>query len=131
MTEPNKDSEDNNINISLSPDSVKDLQDFLEQHYKHFILPPTRIPKYLNQLVIPPVYEPTTVMDPNTGEVLRQEYTVDVSQFEQQILPSPFPKTTVWGYGGQVKDSDTGEIVYFQNTPGATFEATRGIPVHV
>jgi len=63
--------------------------------------------------------------------VLRHEYTVDVSEFEQQILPHGFPKTTVWGYGGLVKDPDTGETVYFRYTPAPTFEAIRGIPIHV
>ncbi|MBO8168371.1 MAG: multicopper oxidase domain-containing protein [Thermoanaerobacteraceae bacterium] len=99
---------------------------------RHFtILNPRSIPKYVNQLDIPPVYEPTIITDQTTGDVLRHEYTVDVSEFKQQILPPGFPKTTVWGYGGLVKDPDTGETVYFRSTPGPTFEAIRGIPIHV
>jgi FtsP/CotA-like multicopper oxidase with cupredoxin domain len=138
MPKTNRDSEHDIKSITLPPDLlpsdlIKDLPDLIKdlEHYKHCILPPTRIPKYVNQLVIPPVYEPAIITDPKTGEVLRHEYTVDVSQFEQQILPPRFPKTTVWGYGGMIKDPETGESVYFQNSPGATFEAVRGIPVHV
>jgi FtsP/CotA-like multicopper oxidase with cupredoxin domain len=95
------------------------------------ILPAESIPKYVNQLVVPPVYEPTIVTDPVTGDTLRHEYTVDVSQFKQQILPPDFPETTVWGYGGIIKDPVSGLPVFFRNAPGATFEATRGIPDHV
>ncbi|MFA5809991.1 MAG: hypothetical protein WC935_06620, partial [Thermoleophilia bacterium] len=65
-------------------------------------LPGTMIPKYVNQLLIPPVYQPTVVTDPITGAVVRHDYTVDVSQFQQQVLPAPLPQTTVWGYGGMV-----------------------------
>jgi FtsP/CotA-like multicopper oxidase with cupredoxin domain len=110
----------------------KDWIDKVSSALDHItILDPKSIPKYVNQLVTPPVYEPTIITDPTTGDVLRHEHTVDVSEFKQQILPPGFPKTTVWGYGGLVKDPDTGESVYFRNTPGATFEAIRGIPIHV
>lgn len=54
-----------------------------------------------------------------------------VSEFKQQVLPDGFPKTTVWGYGGKIKDSQSGKRVFFQHYPGASFEAVRGIPVHV
>jgi len=94
-------------------------------------LDPLKIPKYANQLVIPPVYEPKIVTDPLTGEVLKHAYEVDMTEFKQQILPPGFPMTTVWGYGGKVKDPATGKVKYFRNSPGATFEAVRGIPVEV
>lgn len=94
-------------------------------------LNPKTIPKYVNQLPVPPVYEPTIVTDPITGDIISQDYTVSVNQFPQQILPPPLPMTTVWGYGGTVKDPVTGLPVPFQNSPGATFEAIRGIKVIV
>lgn len=95
-------------------------------------LDPNTIPKFVNQLVVPPVYEPTVVKCPKTGKVKSHDYTVTVSQFTQQILPQGFPETTVWGYGGKVKDPQTGEIIPdFRFSPGATFEAVRDIPVNV
>lgn len=94
-------------------------------------LNPKSIPKYNEQLVIPPVYEPTSVIDPVTGEI-SHNYIINVSQFQQQILPIGFPTTTVWGYGGVVRDSLTGNLLYnFKNAPGATFEAVRGVPINV
>lgn len=92
-------------------------------------LPGTMIPKFVNQLLIPPVYQPTVVTDPITGAVVRHDYTVDVSQFQQQVLPAPLPQTTVWGYGGMV--STPAGPVYVRNSPAATFEETRGIPARV
>ncbi|MDH5713766.1 MAG: multicopper oxidase [Candidatus Bathyarchaeota archaeon] len=96
------------------------------------LLDPKTIPKYVNQLTSPPpVYEPTNVTDGN-GKVIRQDYTVDVTSFTQQILPPGFPNTTVWGYGGNAKDPITGApLGYFRNQPGSTFESIRGIPVNV
>lgn len=90
-------------------------------------LPGTAIPKYVNQLLIPPAYQPTVVTDPVTG--VRHEYTIDVSQFQEQMLPAPLPQTWVYGYGGMV--STPGGPVYLRNSPAASFEATRGIPVRV
>ena len=96
-------------------------------------LDPILIPKYKNQLVKPPVYKPIRItvgedkyLDMKRGK--RHLYFVDISEFKQQILPEGFPKTTVWGYGGLVKDETTGKITYSRSAPGATFEATRGIP---
>jgi spore coat protein A, manganese oxidase len=93
-------------------------------------LDPNTVPKFVHPLVIPPVYEPT-VVETNGGDVIFHDYTVDVSEFNQQILPPTFPETTVWGYGGIVKDPQTGNPVYFRNAPGATFEAIRRIPISV
>ncbi|HWJ03965.1 MAG TPA: copper oxidase, partial [Verrucomicrobiae bacterium] len=94
-------------------------------------LDPRFIPKFVNPLVVPPVYEPDIVKSED-GNVRSHDYTVTMSEFCQQILPPEFPATTVWGYGGRVRDFQTGEIVPdFQHTPGATFEAVRGIPINV
>lgn len=96
------------------------------------LLDPTTIPKYVNQLTgPPPVYVPTVIRG-RGGEVIRHEYTVLMLSFEQQILPPGYPATPVWGYGGIAKDAVTGRPLGFvRNSPGPTFEATRGIPIYV
>jgi len=70
------------------------------------LLDPLSIPQFVNQLNQPPsVFVPTNVTD-KSGNLIRQEYTVKVSQFTQQILPTinaagqptGFAPTKVWGY---------------------------------
>lgn len=108
-------------------------------------LDPLLIPKFVNQLVKPPVYVPfvyNAVVKGSEktryGKVMRSIkiekrhlYFVDMSEFKQRILPVNFPKTTVWGYGGLIKDSKTGRIKYSRSAPGSTFEAIRDVPVKV
>ena len=108
-------------------------------------LDPVSIPKFVNQLVKPPIYKPfvfntrVKVKEKIYGkkekwyckEEKRHLYFVDISEFSQRILPEGFPETKVWGYGGLIKDSKTGHIKYFRSAPGATFEAVRNIPVMV
>jgi Putative multicopper oxidases len=104
-------------------------------------LDPSTIPKYVNQLVKPPVYQPLVIKakekiyDGNQKWHKKKErrhlYYVDVSEFKQQVLPPSFPETIVWGYGGFVKDTKTGNVKYSRSAPGATFEAVRNIPVMV
>jgi len=93
---------------------------------------PADIPKYVNQLSgPPPVYVPEVVVDPETGEV-SENYTITASEFYQQILPGPYPKTEVFGYGGQAKDPVTGtNLGYVKNSPGPTIEATRGVAANI
>jgi spore coat protein A len=80
---------------------------------------PKTIPKYTEQLVIPPVYTPTSVGGVDT-------YTVRmVSGVNQQILPAPLPTTPTWAYEGL---TNVGVLAY---SPSATFEATRGTPAQV
>jgi hypothetical protein len=57
-------------------------------------LDPMLIPKYVTHLVIPPVMKQTA-----SGPNQTDDYTISVRQFKQQILPSGFPATKVWGYG--------------------------------
>ena len=92
-------------------------------------LNPNTIPKFVGQLVIPPAYSPTVITDPVTGAVVRHDYTVSMERFQEQILPLPFPQTTVFGYAGLVQTP--GGPVQFQNSPSATFEAVKGIPVRI
>jgi len=104
-------------------------------------LDPKSIPKFVDQLIIPPVFKPVAMMpDPyNPGQMIPY-YEVDVTEFTEQILPTVdakgkatgFGPTTVWGYGGQVyKNPITGLPGYFAYSPGATFEVTRGTPIMV
>ena len=52
-------------------------------------LDPTTIPKYVDDLVIPPVYVPNNVYD-RCGNLIRQEYKISMTEFYQQILPSGY-----------------------------------------
>ena len=57
-------------------------------------LNPKTIPKYTQQLVIPPYYDVNNVGGVDT-------YTIRmVSGINQQILPPPFPTTPTWAYEG-------------------------------
>ncbi len=97
---------------------------------------PTTIPMWTNQLTSPPpVYVPTEVKD-SSGKVVRHDYTIDMTEFQQQILPpgppTNFGTTKVWGYGGSARDALTGApLGYVRNSPSPSFEATRGIPSQV
>jgi len=91
------------------------------------LLDPKTIPKFVNQLVKPPVYQPNTGPDPNTDY-----YTIYMRRGRQQILPpgtilvgSPDGKTDVWGYYQDVAGGTIG------GSPGATFEAVRSRPISV
>ncbi len=89
-------------------------------------LDPKTIPKYVNELVRPPVLKPVVAKDPSTHEVLSHNYTVFVTELKEQILPCGFPETLVYGYKGIVKNGSC-----ISSSPGPTFEAVKGIPVHV
>ncbi len=89
-------------------------------------LDPKTIPKYVNELVIPPIFKPIVTTDPSTDEVLSHNYTIFETTLKQQILPTCFPKTLVFGYEGIIEDGSC-----FSSTPGPTFEAIRGVPVNV
>ena len=56
-------------------------------------LNPNNVPKYVEDLVIPPV------MPAKNRSKKLDRYEIAVRQFSQQILPSGFSETTVWGYG--------------------------------
>ncbi len=90
-------------------------------------LDPKCIPKFVNQLIKPPVYCPV----PSGSEDENRLFVIEISEFKQQILPAGFPETTVFGYGGTVMDEETCQIRYSRNSPGATFEAVRNVPIRV
>ncbi|MCJ7739428.1 MAG: multicopper oxidase [Anaerolineae bacterium] len=62
------------------------------------LLDPTSIPKYVDPLVIPPPMPITSVIKQKRGRNI-DYYEIAVREFNQQILPSPMPATTVWSYG--------------------------------
>jgi len=86
-------------------------------------LDPKTIPQFVEALVIPPVMPPVA-----KGEYT--EYEVAVRQFEQQILPSGFPKTTVWGYGN-LGDPLPGEGPTTFNSPSFTFDVQKDEKVQI
>lgn len=91
-------------------------------------LDPTTIPQFAEPLPVPPVYKPHVERD-RWGRI-SHEYDVHVREFQEQILPSGFPQTRVLGYAGFVFGGKDGER-FFQGSPGATFVATRFVPIHV
>jgi bilirubin oxidase len=79
---------------------------------------PNVVPKFVTPLVIPPAM-PLERTDESVDY-----YRIAVRQFQQQILPAPFPRTTVWGYGAI-------DYPATFNYPGFTIEATAGRPTRV
>ncbi len=99
-------------------------------------LDPLIIPKYVNQLEKPPVFKPykTWTHEMINGKKVKRKkhhYCVEIGVTKQQMLPKGFPKTKVYGYGGQIIDPKTGKTTYAICSPGPTFEARRGTPVTV
>ncbi|MFL5264963.1 MAG: hypothetical protein ACJ79L_21380, partial [Anaeromyxobacteraceae bacterium] len=76
-------------------------------------LNPTLIPKYVDPLPIP-AQMPAASAD---------RYDVAARQITQQVLPTPLPATTVWGYGA----NGAGNFSY----PAATIVAQHGSPTRV
>ena len=80
-------------------------------------LDPASITKYAMPLVIPPAM-------PKTSGGRVDYYEIAVRQFQQQILPTPLPRTTVWSYGSANHPETF-------NYPAFTIEARYGRPVRV
>jgi FtsP/CotA-like multicopper oxidase with cupredoxin domain len=57
-------------------------------------LDPATIPQFVTPLAIPKTMPKTATLAKKIDY-----YEIAVRQFPQQILPAPFPQTTVWGYG--------------------------------
>ncbi|MFB7506005.1 multicopper oxidase family protein [Streptomyces broussonetiae] len=84
------------------------------------VLDPTTIPKYVTDLVIPPVMPPARPAREDGADT----YVIGVRQFSQQVLPPTLPSTTVWGYGS-LEDERTFSF------PSFTIEARVDRPVRV
>ncbi|MGE0826648.1 MAG: multicopper oxidase family protein [Candidatus Binatia bacterium] len=89
---------------------------------------PGDIPKYVTPMLIPPVM-------PKAGRIVQRGgknvdyYEISMRQFSQQILPSGFLATTVWGYGAIASDSKRGLLLH--NAPSLTIEAKYNGPVRI
>jgi spore coat protein A, manganese oxidase len=62
-------------------------------------LDPLTIPKYVTNLVIPPVMKQSAIGKGQDDEDRTDDYRIAIRQFKQQILPAGLPSTKVWGYG--------------------------------
>ena len=82
-----------------------------------------RVPKFVTPLVIPPSM-PTSGTVRLEGGDSADYYEIGVRQFRQQILPTGYGTTTVWGYGS-VNHPDTFHY------PSFTIEAAWRVPVRV
>jgi FtsP/CotA-like multicopper oxidase with cupredoxin domain len=81
-------------------------------------LDPLTIPKYVQPLPIPATMPPAVDA---TGAPVPGTYDVAARQFQQQVLPPPFPATTVWGYGAPHAPATF-------HYPGPTIESAQGAP---
>jgi spore coat protein A, manganese oxidase len=91
-------------------------------------LDPLSVPKYQTPLLIPPVMPRAgTIMMP--GGKPADYYEISMKQIEEQILPSGYPTTTVWGYGAVKSASKNGLLLH--HAPSLTIEAQVNRPVRV
>jgi FtsP/CotA-like multicopper oxidase with cupredoxin domain len=91
-------------------------------------LDPLSVPKFKTPLLIPPVMPKAGTITPKKGPKV-DYYEISMKQLEQQILPAPLPKTTVWGYGAVKSESKNGLLLH--NAPSLTIEAQADVPVRV
>lgn len=84
----------------------------------------TPIDQFVTPLVVPPVMPP--VGEPNSNT-----YRIAMRQFEQQILPAPYPATPVWGYGPQDSPIAQTSLATGFHAPSFTIEATKDVLVKV
>jgi len=90
-------------------------------------LDPNGIRKYVTPLLIPPQMPRAGILF-ERGQLI-DYYEIAVRQFQQQILPAPLGKTTVWGYGPAKALSPLALRIF--NAPSLTIEANAGIPVRI
>jgi FtsP/CotA-like multicopper oxidase with cupredoxin domain len=90
-------------------------------------LTPSEIDKFVTPLLIPPVMPKADTITRRGVEI--DYYEISMRQIEQQILPAPKPKTTVWGYGAVTSASPSGLLLH--NAPSLTIEAQADRPVRV
>ncbi len=90
-------------------------------------LDPASVAKFATPLLIPPPMPRASVLFRNRQWI--DYYEISMKQFDQQILPAPLGKTTVWGYG-PVKALSPFAITA-HNAPSFTIEALHGVPVRI
>ena len=92
------------------------------------LLPPGLIPKYATPVLIPPAMPKAGVVRSRDGR-RADHYEISARQFEQQILPVPMPRTTVWGYGPRNAGGRGAHSLH--HAPSLTIEAQWQRPVQV
>ncbi len=60
------------------------------------LLDPTQIPKYQDSLIPLNTIPKTSVIEEPAGKII-DYYEIAMRQFQEQVLPTGFPKTTLWG----------------------------------
>ena len=85
-------------------------------------LNPLAIPKYVDPLPIPGVMPKTANATLTAAGI--DYYEIAVRQFQQQVLSSGLPRTTVWGYGSVNQPNSF-------HYPASSIEATVNRPVRV
>jgi len=98
-------------------------------------LDPTTVPKFVNQLTVPPIHVPI-----GTDSSGNPRFEVTATAVKLQVLPPGFPTTKVYAYGGKVKPASAGSAPSTVtdssgrtfSMPGPTFDVTRNqaIAVH-
>jgi spore coat protein A, manganese oxidase len=91
-------------------------------------LDPTSIPKYQTAMLIPPVMPRAGTITMPGGKPA-DYYEISMRQFHEQILPTPLPATTVWGYGAVSSASKRGLLLH--HAPSLTIESMSNRPVRV
>jgi FtsP/CotA-like multicopper oxidase with cupredoxin domain len=92
-------------------------------------LDPTTVPKFAQQLAIPEVWTPTAIT--SNGKVIRNQYSLSVTQSTAQMLPPGLPATTVLAYSGMAAPKGSSTSATLTVSPGAVFENTVGIPTRI
>jgi len=105
-------------------------------------IPPATIPRFQTQLPRFFTYAPTLTRNAQ-GQITKKEFTVRIAKFTEQQLPSGFPATPLFGYGGDVfvkYDANgqpqptldgfqtTGPTAFVRTSPGPKFEQLRLVP---
>jgi FtsP/CotA-like multicopper oxidase with cupredoxin domain len=92
-------------------------------------LDPISLPKFVTPLLTPPQMPRAGILwDPKARKFV-DYYEISMKQFQQQILPAPLSKTTVWGYGPAKALSPKAPMIY--NAPSLTIEANWNRPVRI
>ncbi len=88
-------------------------------------LAPGSLPRYTEPLVIPPA------MPPESKTAALTSYAIAAREIRQQILPSGYPRTTVWAYGRAGDPLYGTGLSSSYNSPGFTIEARVNEKVRV
>jgi FtsP/CotA-like multicopper oxidase with cupredoxin domain len=87
------------------------------------------VPKFAQQLPIPEVWTPTPIF--SGGTLIRNEYTLSVTQTNLQMLPPGFPSTMVFAYSGMAAPRGSPDAATLTISPGAVFENIVGTPTRI